>query len=200
MSNHKLASHRRKPAKKIGSFLALGIMVGVATGYAYAWITLPIPAIARLQADQATVCFTPGGNCLQLIRQVINQAQKQIFVQAYAFTAPAIMDALIAAHQRGVEVRILVDRSQLTGKGSQVKKAQAYGLWIAVDRVPGIAHNKVMLMDDAYVLTGSFNWSHAAEYKNAENLLWIHNKGLYTVYKQNWERRAALAKPISEWP
>ena len=196
MSRSNPIKRRRRPGKKISLFLIIGIIVGAATGYEYARLSLPTPYIASLQASQATVCFTPGNKCLPLIQQAIDQAKKQILVQAYAFTAPIIADALIAAHKRGVLVRILVDRSQLTGKGSQVEKVKAYGLWVAIDQVPGIAHNKVMLIDDAYVLTGSFNWSNAAEYRNAENLLIINNSELHSLYKKNWEKRAEKAMPL----
>jgi phospholipase D len=197
MGRNNLIKRRREPGKKISLFLIIGLIVGAATGYEYARGSLPTPYIASLKASQATVCFAPGGKCLQLIQQTIDQAKKQILVQAYAFTAPVIADALIAAHKRGVLVRILVDRSQLTGKGSQVEKVKAYGLWVAIDQVPGIAHNKVMLIDDVYVLTGSFNWSNAAEYKNAENLLIINNSELHSLYKKNWEKRAEKAMALN---
>jgi phospholipase D len=197
MSRNNPIKHHRGPGKKISLSLIIGLIIGAATGYEYARVYLPTPYITSLQASQATVCFTPGGKCLPLIQQAIDQAKKQILVQAYAFTAPVIADALIAAHKRGVLVRILVDRSQLTGKGSQVEKVKAYGIWVAIDQVPGIAHNKVMLIDDAYVLTGSFNWSNAAEYRNAENLLIIHNSELHSLYKKNWEKRAEQAIPLN---
>ncbi|MHB9147532.1 MAG: phospholipase D-like domain-containing protein, partial [Candidatus Amoebophilus sp.] len=63
------------------------------------------------------------------------------------------------------------------------------GIIIFIDKVPGVAHNKVMVIDDKYVLTGSYNWTHNAEYKNAENLLLIYDKHTNRIYRQNWEQR-----------
>jgi len=51
-----------------------------------------------------------------------------------------------------------------------------------------IVHNKVMIIDGATVITGSFNFTKAAEEKNAENLLIIRDPGLAKFYMENWER------------
>lgn len=139
------------------------------------------------------VRFSPRGHCTQLIEETIAQAKKSILVQAYGFTSLPIADALIAAHQRGVEVSILVDRSQVKSKYSQLKHVMRQGITVAVDKVSGIAHNKVMIIDDAYVLTGSFNWTKAAETRNAENLLLIRDAKLNGIYTAEWEKRAAKA-------
>ena len=49
-----------------------------------------------------------------------------------------------------------------------------------------IAHNKIMIIDDATVITGSFNFTKAAETHNAENLLVIHDADLAKKYSDNW--------------
>jgi len=51
-----------------------------------------------------------------------------------------------------------------------------------------IAHNKVMIIDKAVLITGSFNFTKAAEEKNAENLLVIRSKELASTYIENWQR------------
>ena len=141
------------------------------------------------------VRFSPRGQCTQLVEETIAQAQERVWVQAYGFTSLPIADALIAAHQRGVEVKILVDRSQLKSRYSQVRHVMKQGIAVAVDKVSGIAHNKVMIVDDAYVLTGSFNWTNAAEERNAENLLLIRDVKLNGIYTAEWKKRAAKALP-----
>jgi phospholipase D len=143
------------------------------------------------------VCFTPGGQCRQFVEETIAQARHTISVQAYFFTAPAIAKALITAHQRGIIVKILVDRSQLTTKGSKIPFFLQKGIPVWVDRVQGIAHNKVMILDDDYVLTGSFNWTDAAQQCNAENLILIKDHHTNQAYQQNWEQRIAQAQSIT---
>jgi phospholipase D len=148
-----------------------------------------------LQADSPhiEVRFSPDGKCTAFTVEAIQAAKRSILVQAYSFTCPIIVGALINAQKRGVAVKILVDRSQLTARGSKVALVLAAGIPTAVDKAIGIAHNKVMIIDDEYVLTGSFNWTTAAEKRNAENLLLIKDQHINKVYRANWEKRAKKA-------
>jgi phosphatidylserine/phosphatidylglycerophosphate/cardiolipin synthase-like enzyme len=57
-----------------------------------------------------------------------------------------------------------------------------------IDDKHAIAHNKIMIIDKATVITGSFNFTKAAEEKNAENVLIIKDKPLAKVYIENWEK------------
>ena len=61
------------------------------------------------------------------------------------------------------------------------------GVLTFIDAAHAIAHNKVIIVDEETVLTGSFNFTKAAEERNAENLLVIHDKGLAAKYRENWE-------------
>jgi len=140
-----------------------------------------------------TVCFTPGNNCLILIEKAIEQAKEAILVQAYYFTSIPISEALISAHKRGIKVAILVDKSQLTAKGP-LKKMLRNGIEIFVDVVPGIAHNKVMIIDDDQVITGSYNWTHPAEHYNAENVILICDSAINKAYKENWINRKSSSR------
>jgi phosphatidylserine/phosphatidylglycerophosphate/cardiolipin synthase-like enzyme len=82
-------------------------------------LTLALPALARA-ADclSPTVCFTPGGNCTQLIVQALGEAKRTVLVQAYSFTSPPIATALLDAHKRGVTVQVILDKSQRSQKYS----------------------------------------------------------------------------------
>jgi len=186
---------RRKPKSRFTLLAAL--VLGWIVGYETATY-LPDPQVQLLSPHEAAVQvrFSPGGHCTQLVEAVIAKAQEVILVQAYYFTSAAIADALIAAHQRGVTVQVLVDQSQLTYKQSQVKRLVAQGIAVSVDKVAGIAHNKIMIVDEDYVLTGSFNWTQAAEARNAENLLLIQGKDVNQCYKMNWEQRASKASVL----
>lgn len=184
---------KRHPTKVIilAAWLLGGISGYEAASYRYAKQAALTSANAVIQ-----VRFSPGGHCTQFIKETIAKAQNTILAQAYAFTSLPIADALIKAHQRGVVVRILVDRSQLDSKYTQIRHVAEQGIFVAVDRVPGIAHNKVMIIDDRYVLTGSFNWTKAAETINAENLLLINDTKTNKIYKEAWHRRATQAQVV----
>lgn len=191
------AGIKKNPYKSILQIgIALAFVIGAMSGYSSAFYYQAKYNKTDLSSSHIQIRFSPGGECIKFTQQAIAMAQKHIFVQAYTFTSRPIAEALIEAHQRGVTVRILVDRSQLTARGSQVKRIVDNQIPITIDIVPGIAHNKVMIIDDMYVLTGSFNWTNAAAYRNAENLLLITDKEVNKIYRQNWEKRAANAKPV----
>jgi phosphatidylserine/phosphatidylglycerophosphate/cardiolipin synthase-like enzyme len=117
-----------------------------------------------------TVCFTPGGNCTDAIVQALSEAKRTMLVQAYAFTAAPIAKALLDAHTRGVQVQVILDKSQRTEKYSSADFLANQGVPTMIDANHAIAHNKVIVIDGETVLTGSFNFTKAAQDKNAENV------------------------------
>ena len=170
--------------------LLLFLAIGFGLGHWHAHNRLP-PSVAFLDdpKTQIMVRFSPRGGCTQLILEAIERAQTRIYVYAYAFTSAPIADALIAAQRRGVQVCILVDRRQSKGRGCQIPRLHAHGIPIWLEKVSGLSHNKVMILDHTHLLTGSFNWSAAAEYRNGENLLYIKSKTLNRHYRIDWHQR-----------
>ncbi len=155
-------------------------------------------------ASQIQACFSPPlpGGCdpLATVIQAIAGARKTDLVQMYALTSRPIVTALLNAKRRGVDVRTIVDRSQLEEDRSDtyaVGRLSSGGVPVLVDTVPGLMHNKVMIVDDQTVVTGSFNYTWSAEHRNAENLLVIHDPALAAEYTQNWNIRAARSRPLN---
>lgn len=142
------------------------------------------------------VLFPPKHKCLPRILKLLDEAKKSIYVQCYSFTSQPIAHALLNAHKRGVKVRVITDKSQIKATGSVVPLLALKGVSVWVDKNVAIAHNKVMLIDKKILLLGSYNWTKAAENRNAENLLIVYNHaGLIKDYSTNWtERRKASIK------
>lgn len=141
------------------------------------------------------VCFTPAQKCHRKITNPIYQAKQSIEVQAYSFTSKGIAYALIKAQKRGVNVRVIVDKSELLNK-SVLMLLLKHHVPVWLDDKVSIAHNKVMIFDGSTVLTGSYNFTNAAEYHNAENVLLIKSNELAQRYYQNWLNRLKQAKPV----
>jgi phosphatidylserine/phosphatidylglycerophosphate/cardiolipin synthase-like enzyme len=133
------------------------------------------------------VYFSPQGGCTEAVVRELDNAKATILVQAYSFTSAPIAKAIVDAHKRGVDVRVVLDKSQRTEKYSSADFVQHAGIPIWIDDKHAIAHNKVMVLDGATILTGSFNFTKAAEEKNAENLLVIRDKDLAAIYAANWQ-------------
>lgn len=133
------------------------------------------------------VYFSPKGGCTEAVVKAIASAKSRILVQAYSFTSAPIAKALVDAHERGVDVRVILDKSQRGEKYSSADFVQHAGIPIWIDAKHHIAHNKIMIIDGATVITGSFNFTKNAEQNNAENLLVIRSPELATKYASNWD-------------
>jgi phosphatidylserine/phosphatidylglycerophosphate/cardiolipin synthase-like enzyme len=142
-----------------------------------------------------TVCFTPGRNCTELTVNAIGEAKTSILVQAYSFTSAPIAKALLDAHKRGVQVQVILDKSQRTEKYSSADFLANQGVSTTIDAAHAIAHNKIIIIDGETVLTGSFNFTKAAQEKNAENVLIIRDKALAAQYTQNWDAHRSHGQP-----
>lgn len=146
-------------------------------------------ASALAQAGSIRVYFSPNGGCTDAILQQISRAQSEILIQAYSFTSKPIARALIAAQKRGVRITAVLDRSNQTQKYSAATFLKNVGIPVYIDDKHAIAHNKIMIIDNRVVITGSFNFTMAAETKNAENLLIIEDMpDLTRAYRENFQK------------
>jgi len=142
------------------------------------------------------VCFTPFHPCNEFILDLLNNAQRSIKVQAYGMSNCAIIRALVDAKKRGVEVTILLDKGALLSKYNFILfDLHKSGIPFLIDYQTGIAHNKLIIVDDEYVETGSFNYYQDIEKINAENLLIIKSKNLVPYYVANFDKLKNLSKP-----
>ena len=143
----------------------------------------------RTEADESVrVYFTPGGSPTAAIVKTLDNAQESVHVQAYSFTSAPIAAALKRANDRGVAVRVILDKSQRSERYSSATFLTRAGIPVWIDSRHAIAHNKVMIVDSAIVITGSFNFTRSAEERNAENLLVINDGPTTNRYLANWEK------------
>jgi phosphatidylserine/phosphatidylglycerophosphate/cardiolipin synthase-like enzyme len=119
------------------------------------------------------------------------QAQHSVHVQAYALTSEPIAKALVEANRRGAKVIVIADASNRTTKYSAADFLAHEGVETYIDSQHAIAHNKVMIIDDRIVLTGSFNFTRAAAQKNAENLLILRDAKAAADFERNWQAHFA---------
>jgi len=142
---------------------------------------------SRANTTVLGIYFSPKGGCEAQIIWWINRANISIHVLIYSFTLDSISNALINAYNRGVDVKIVFERDQVT-KYSEYQKLKAAGVPVRNDTNPGLMHNKVMIIDGKIVLTGSFNWSVSAERRNNENLIVIRSIYVARVYEEEFDK------------
>ena len=155
--------------------------------------------LATLPADEGEkvaidIRFSPKGGGLALALGAINHAQDHIYAHAYSFTSKPISEALIAAHRRGVTVKLLIDKRESKSRYCRAEALMQAGIEVQIDPVAGLAHNKVLIIDNTRIVTGSFNWSASAENRNAENILLITSEKVNTIYTHNWHTRYQRAR------
>lgn len=140
-------------------------------------------------AGELEVAFSPNGGGTNLVIKVIRSAKTSIRVLAYSFTSAPIAKALVEAHKRGVDVQVVVDKSQKSQRYTSATFVANAGIPIRIDSKHAIAHNKVIIADGHTVQQGSFNYTKAAEESNGENVLvnW-NNPELADVYLKDWKR------------
>jgi len=167
-------------------FAVLVVILGTVACPGYAAETFTPACVA--------VYFSPGGGATDAVVREVNASKQQILVQAYSFTSAPIAKALVEAHKRGVKVLAVLDKSNETDKYSAATFLVNAGIQTLIDDQHAIAHNKVMVIDSATILTGSFNFTKAAEEKNAENLLVIKDAPeLVKAYEANFQAHVAHA-------
>src|SRR2546426_2008796 len=159
-------------------------------------LLLRVAPATEFTPARVTVYFSPNGGATDAVVREVNAATQQILVQAYTFTSAPIAKALVEAHKRGVKILTVLDKSNQTEKYSAATFLANAGIQTLIDDQHAIAHNKVMVIDSATVIPGSFNFTKAAEEKNAENLLVIKEAPeLVKAYEQNIRAHAAHAHP-----
>jgi phosphatidylserine/phosphatidylglycerophosphate/cardiolipin synthase-like enzyme len=150
------------------------------------------------------IAFTPGDAVDNLIIAAIDRAQTEVLVHAYSFTHRRIAQALINARRRGVAVAVIADREQARSLPQNVLPQLASGgveVWLDGNFVA--AHNKVIVIDAgsprATTITGSYNFTLAAQRSNAENIIVLRDNELVAdAYRNNWRRLRAAATPWSD--
>ena len=146
-------------------------------------------------AGTTEVYFSPEGGCTEAIVRELRKALRSVHVQAFSFTSQPIARALVEASRRGVGVAVIFDQGIVQEPHVALEILDKGGVSWVLDREHSIAHNKVMVIDDSTVVTGSFNFTTAAEHHNAENVLVIHDPELAARYQANWRLHRAHSQP-----
>jgi phosphatidylserine/phosphatidylglycerophosphate/cardiolipin synthase-like enzyme len=150
------------------------------------------------------VYFSPNGGATHAIFEAIRGAKRTILVQAFLLYSTRLAGVLVRAHQRGVQVNVILDAHAQPHRPpvSAVARLVAAGIAASLDAQHEWAHDKVMILDGEIVITGSYNWTVAAEKNNGENLLVIRDPRLAGVYTENWRRHAhhsTLYRATAPW-
>ena len=140
--------------------------------------------------------FSPNDDCVAAIRQFLSAAAHTLDICLFTIADDRLTEAVLAAHKRGVRVRLLTDNDKLFDRGSDVRQLHAAGLPVHVDRTTDHMHHKFAVADGRTVLTGSYNWTRSAAELNLENLLITDDEAIVRRYNQEFGRLWETLKPF----
>ena len=160
----------------------------VVTTTSTATTTVNIPSVRE-------TCFSRVERCDVLLVSLINRANKSVYVAVYSFTRDSLATALISAKERGVEVRVVIERERAYEQGSEYSRLKSAGVDVRLDGNPNLMHHKFMVIDGYIVVTGSYNWSSAAEDRNDENIVVIIDRDVAQRFVREFERVWQMASP-----
>ena len=155
----------------------------------------PAPAASE---GGISVFFSPNGGAGAAVVAAINSAKATLDVQAYLLSTKDIIAPIAKAHTRGVKVRVVMDADNAADQYSGATYLANAGVPVFLDAEHKEAHDKVMLVDGKTIVTGSFNFTRAADEQNAENLLIIEARPrLFAAYRKNFETHLKHSKLYS---
>jgi phosphatidylserine/phosphatidylglycerophosphate/cardiolipin synthase-like enzyme len=154
-------------------------------------LTRPI----RTTTEPVAVYFSPRGGTGAAIAAQLDGATTSIDVAAYILSYKPLAERIIAAHHRGVKVRVIVDRVQEVEPAPIPQLVKAAGIETRTDRGEKLFHSKYAVVDSRVVATGSYNWSNNAELENAENLLILHDPDVAARFAADFNAHWLHSRP-----
>lgn len=144
---------------------------------------LNLPNIFQLKNSTIEIYFSPQDKPSDRIVQLIKNSKHYIYIPTFLITHTKISNALIEAHKKGIDVKVIMDANSVYTRNTKHHLLKSNGIPVKIENYAGKMHSKTMIIDDEYLILGSMNFSNSGENKNDENLLIIKDKLLATHYK-----------------
>lgn len=139
-------------------------------------------------ATRSRACFSPGDGCLEMILGELGRARRSADICVFTITDDRITSAIIAAHARGVAVRVITDNDKQHDVGSDIERLRGAGIALRVDHTEHHMHHKFVVLDGERLLNGSYNWTRSAATYNEENLVLTGDPELVGVFARQFEK------------
>ncbi|SMF47319.1 Phosphatidylserine/phosphatidylglycerophosphate/cardiolipin synthases and related enzymes [Alteromonadaceae bacterium Bs31] len=157
------------------------------------WLERSIKALDGSAAIQPPKSyFSPGEECRRAILDSCHKAKSSIDICVFTISDNRISEALISAHKRGINVRIITDDDKSNDDGSDIDLLIRQGLDVRMDNSTNHMHHKFAVFDKAILLNGSFNWTRSASERNQENILITHHpkavREFINCFEGLWEK------------
>lgn len=157
---------------------------------AFIWLEKILKAIQPLESVhiiKSSAYFSPGDSCRNKIISLINNAKNSIKICVFTISDNKIVQAIIAAHKRGIDIVVISDNDKANDKGSDIDYLSDKGVHVLLDHSSHHMHHKFAIFDEKILLNGSFNWTRSATTVNQENILVTGERQLVADYLKQFE-------------
>jgi len=132
-----------------------------------------------------SIFFSPKSNTYEnAIKELVRKSKNYIYIPIFYLTRKDLLAELIKAHNRGVDIKIILDATAARNRYSIHRSLRKKGLLVKVENFGGKMHAKSMIIDDRFIVSGSMNLTKAGNSKNDENTLVIENQKLAIQYRK----------------
>jgi len=161
------------------------------------WIKNANSALLHKPLDKSDAFFSPGEACRNTIIHQINQSISRLRICVFTISDDIITNAILTAHQRKVEIKIITDNDKSLDMGSDIEMLGKKGITIRMDTTSDHMHHKFMVVDERTLLTGSYNWTQSAARYNHENILLTSEAGVVKSFLHEFDN---LWKKMEPYP
>jgi phosphatidylserine/phosphatidylglycerophosphate/cardiolipin synthase-like enzyme len=165
-------------------------------------VTTPTPVPTPKITDTIQSSFTQANQHPEkMLEDVINNSQSSLDIAIYSLTKKEIVDSIVAAKGRRVQIRLITDRTEAKSKAqaAALKQLLTLGIPIKQNTHSGLMHMKVTIADKSIVTTGSFNYSQAASTTNDEVLVVIRDQTIASDWEGQFDRMWNDTKGFSDY-
>ncbi len=181
--------------------LAAGLLAaGILVGFFFSGSFVPTGLLTlseNVSFSSLRVTFCPSPECTTLPISVLDAAQNRIHVAMYSFTNEDFSDALIRAHERGVDVKVVVEKQQAGSQYSQHAALADAGVPVRIDTNPNLMHHKFAVIDGEKTITGSMNWTGNGVGENNENELVLNSPEANNQFEEEFEKIWEESQPYA---
>nr|WP_284694902.1 phospholipase D-like domain-containing protein [Photobacterium galatheae] len=138
-------------------------------------------------AEVATSWFSPGRACASGIIEQLRQARSKVDICVFTIADDELTKHILAAHERGVKVRVITDNDKLNDAGSDIDFLAGKGVQVKIDTTPYHMHHKFAIFDGTRLINGSFNWTRSASKYNQEDITLTDDRRFLTAFEQQFD-------------
>jgi len=132
-------------------------------------------------------CFASEDNCMEKVINAVEKANTSVHFMAFSFTDDDLANAMITNANRGVVIEGIFESRGANTEYSECNTLLKQGFDIRLDGNPYTFHHKVIIVDEQFVIFGSFNFSASADKNNDENLLIWYDPQLAQLFEQQYQ-------------